>query len=93
LDDFRQLIFSLQSPPGFCSRGDDDRVFAVPRRSHAELGLRDVRDLSTAIRQELEKFFIATDELVDKRLRILGWKGPKAAMKTVAECAKAFEKK
>ncbi len=71
----------------------NDRVFAVPRRSHAEQGLRDVRDLSAAVRQELEKFFIATDELEDKRLNILGWKGPKAAMKTVEECAKAFEKK
>jgi inorganic pyrophosphatase len=71
----------------------NDRVFAVPRRSHAEEGLRDVRDLSAAVRQELEKFFIATDELEDKRLNILGWKGPKAAMKTVEECAKAFAKK
>ena len=23
LDDFRQLVFSLQSPPGFCSSGDE----------------------------------------------------------------------
>jgi inorganic pyrophosphatase len=77
-----------QSSKGKSER--NDRVFAVPKRSHAELGLQDVRDLSTAIRQELEKFFIATDELEDKRLRILGWKGPKAAMKSVHDCAKAF---
>ena len=32
LDDFRQLIFSLQSPPGFCSRGDE--------LEHHELGGR-----------------------------------------------------
>jgi hypothetical protein len=24
-DDFRQLVFSLQSPPGFCRRGDEPR--------------------------------------------------------------------
>ena len=36
-------------------------------------GLRDVRDLSKSIRQELEKFFIATDELEDKKLEIVGW--------------------
>jgi hypothetical protein len=29
------------------------------------------------MREELEKFFIATDELEDKQLKILGWKGPK----------------
>ena len=53
----------------------NDRLFAVPRRSHSEQGLRDVRDLSKAIQQELEKFFIATDELEDKTLEIIGWKG------------------
>jgi inorganic pyrophosphatase len=68
----------------------NDRIFAVPRRSHAELGLRDVRDLSTGMRQELERFFIASDELEDKRLGIIGWKGPNAATKSVKDCAKAF---
>jgi inorganic pyrophosphatase len=37
----------------------NDRLFAVPRRSHSEQGLRDVRELSKPIQQELEKFFIA----------------------------------
>jgi inorganic pyrophosphatase len=55
----------------------NDRLFAVPRRSHAEQGLRDVRDLSRPTQQELEKFFNATDELEDKRLEIIGWKGRK----------------
>src|SRR3984957_17140830 len=32
LDDFRQLVFSLQSPPGFCRRGDE--------LEHHELGSR-----------------------------------------------------
>ena len=62
------------------------------RRSHSEQGLRDVRDLSTPIRQELEKFFIATDELEDKKLKIIGWKGPKIAMKAIKDSAKAFSK-
>src|SRR5580704_10744033 len=44
----------------------NDRLFAVPRRSHSEQGLRDVRNLSKAIRLELAKFFIATDELENK---------------------------
>ena len=45
----------------------NDRLFAVPRRSHSEQAIRDVRDLSKPIQQELEKFFIATDELEDKK--------------------------
>src|SRR5215831_18765677 len=41
----------------------NDRLFAVPLRSHSERALKDVRDLTTPIQEELEKFFIATDEL------------------------------
>ena len=64
-----------------------DRLFAVPRDSHEEKGLKDVRDLSKAVREELQKFFIATDELEAKHLQILGWKGPKAAMKAIRAAA------
>ena len=70
----------------------NDRLFAVPRRSHSEKGLRDVRDLSRSIQQELEKFFIATDELEDKKLEIIGWKGPKMATKAINDSAKTFLK-
>jgi inorganic pyrophosphatase len=70
----------------------NDRLFAVPRRSHSEQGLRDVRDLSKPIQQELEKFFIATDELEAKKLEIIGWNGPKIAMKAIKDSAKSFSK-
>jgi inorganic pyrophosphatase len=69
----------------------NDRLFAVPRRSHSEQALRDVRDLSRPIQQELEKFFIATDELEEKELEILGWKGPKAAIQSIKRAAKLFD--
>jgi inorganic pyrophosphatase len=35
----------------------------------------------------LEKFFIATDELEDKKLKFLGWKGPKVAVRAI--CARS----
>ena len=44
------------------------------------------------MREKLEKSFIATDELEDKQLKILGWRGPKAALKAVKQAAKAFER-
>jgi hypothetical protein len=62
------------------------------RESHSEQAVRDVRDLSKPIQQELEKFFIATDVLEDKKLEIIGWKGPKTAMKAIKYSAKAFAK-
>jgi len=46
-----------------------------------------------AIQEELEKFFIATDELEDKKLDIIGWKGPKVALKAIKDAAKSFAKK
>ena len=70
----------------------NDRLFAVPKRSHSEKALEDVRDLSRPIQEELEKFFIATDELEDKKLKIIGWKGPKAAMRAINDAAKSFAK-
>ena len=72
--------------------GRNDRLFAVPRRSHSEQGLRDVREISKPIREELEKFFIATDELEDKKLDILGWKGPKIVMKAIKNSATSLSK-
>jgi inorganic pyrophosphatase len=70
----------------------NDRLFAVPRDSHAEQKLKDVRDLSKPIREELEKFFKATDELEETTLNILGWKGPKAAVRAIMDSAKSFKK-
>src|SRR6201997_578037 len=51
----------------------NDRVFAVPLRSHSEKSLTDVGELTKPIQEELEKFFIATEELEDKKLKIIGW--------------------
>ena len=45
---------------------------------------------SKPIQQELEKFFIATDEPEDNKLEIVGWKGPKIAMKAIKDSAKSF---
>jgi inorganic pyrophosphatase len=64
----------------------------VPRRSHSERALKDVSDLTKPIREELEKFFIATDELEDKKLNIIDWKGPKAAVQAIKDAAKSFGK-
>jgi inorganic pyrophosphatase len=70
----------------------NDRLFAVPRRSHSEQAIKDVRDISRPVQDELEKFFIATDELEDKKLKMLGWKGPKVALQAIKDGAKSFAK-
>jgi inorganic pyrophosphatase len=67
-------------------------VIAVPRDSHREKSENDARDLPKQIREEIEKFFVATDELENKELKFLGWKGPKAGEKLVDQAARQFKK-
>lgn len=70
----------------------NDRLIAVPRDSHREKSARDAREIPKQIREEIEKFFVATDELEDKELSFLGWKGPKTGKKLVDEAARQFSK-
>ena len=44
------------------------------------------------VRQEIEKFFVATDELEDKQLKFLGWKSPKTGERLIDNAAKVFKK-
>jgi inorganic pyrophosphatase len=69
----------------------NDRLIAVPRDSHREKADKDARDLPKPVRQEIEKFFVATDELESKELKFLGWKGPKAGERLIDVAAKKFK--
>jgi inorganic pyrophosphatase len=70
----------------------NDRLIAVPRDSHREQADKDARDLPKQVREEIEKFFAATDELEAKTLKFLGWKGPKAGERLIDEAAKVFKR-
>jgi len=52
-----------------------------------------VRDLLKETRIELEKFFVATDELEDKTLKFEGWVGPKRALRLVKQRERRFAKR
>jgi len=66
----------------------NDRVFAVPNRSPIETDLKDIRDLPSRAKKELEEFFRATNALEQKSLKFLGWHGPKRAVKTIRHLSK-----
>ena len=51
-----------------------------------------MNDLSKPIQEELEKFFIATDELESKKFKCKGWRGPAQAKKLVKAGAKRHRK-
>jgi inorganic pyrophosphatase len=71
----------------------NDRVIAVPKDSHRERELQGVGDLPPEVKEELEKFFVATDELEAKTLKFLGWQAPAQAKKLVRRCERVFKKK
>lgn len=70
----------------------NDRIIAVPENSHRERELHCLESISPEVRAELEKFFVATDELEAKTLKFLGWKGPAEAKKLIRRSEKAFKK-
>jgi inorganic pyrophosphatase len=70
----------------------NDRIIAVPRHSHREQAEADARELPKQVRSEIEKFFVATDELEKKELKFRGWKGPKTGNRLVDKAAKQFKK-
>src|SRR2546423_3167266 len=70
----------------------NDRLIAVPRDSHREQADKDARELPKQVRAEIEKFFVATDELESKELKFLGWKGPNAGAPLIETAAKEFKK-
>jgi len=85
------MLRTLQKQKGKAIR--NDRIFAVPTKSHRGRDLNDVRDLAPETRTELEKFFVATDELEAKKLSFLGWAGAKEAHRLVKKSAKRFAKR
>ena len=64
-----------------CER--NDRIFLIPEQTDIEFELTDVRKLSKRAKQDLKKFFEATDALENKKLEFLGWGGPAAATRLI----------
>ena len=83
-------LLTVQAEKG--SKERNDRLMAVPINSRPEHSLNSARDLPAETREELEKFFIATDELEDKKLKFEGWVGPEQALRLLKESERRFAK-
>ncbi|HWN48288.1 MAG TPA: inorganic diphosphatase [Xanthobacteraceae bacterium] len=84
-------LLAVQTRKGAKER--NDRIIAVPSHSHLERSLDHARALPSETRDELEKFFVATDELEDKKLKFEGWVGPQHALRLLKESEKRFAKR
>jgi inorganic pyrophosphatase len=71
----------------------NDRIVAVPAKSHRDQKLAHVDELADELKDEFERFFAATNSLKKKKgQRFLGWKGPAEALKIIAHCERQFLK-
>ena len=73
-------------------RNPTRRPLAVPTESHRERELDDVNDLEPETKDELQKFFIATDEIEAKQLSYLDWASAKKARQLIKKSAAKFTK-
>lgn len=68
-------------------RERNDRILAIPVEAARDRHLRTVRDVPARLRRELEQFFFNVTALEHKDIRILGWAGPDAAIRTIIGAA------
>jgi inorganic pyrophosphatase len=69
----------------------NDRLMVVPVKSR-HTDARDVRDLPASLRHQAEEFFTAATAGTGKRLKFLGWRGPRAAMAAIRRAQHAYER-
>jgi inorganic pyrophosphatase len=80
------ILHVIQKKAGKMER--NDRVFVVPDRSPFEGDLKDIRRLPKRAKDELERFFEATNALEDKQLKFGKWGGPAQAIAIIRKLAR-----
>ena len=74
-------------------RTRNDRLIAVAADSRTHRGVRSLDDLSAALVDEIEHFFVSYNEIKGKKFEPLGRFGPERARRLVDESAAAFRRK
>ena len=77
-----------QSERGLTRR--NDRVMVAPSESRRQESLDDLRALSYQMREELERFFLASTIGTDKKLEFLGWRDRNAARFAIEAAARKY---
>jgi inorganic pyrophosphatase len=71
----------------------NDRLIAVAARSRVHEGVRSLDDLSDALLDEIEHFFVSYNEIKGKRFEPMGRVGARAAKRMVDDGAARYAKK
>lgn len=70
----------------------NDRLMVVPCDSAIYDGASDLGDLPQSMRHQAEEFFSAAVTGTAKKLKFLGWRGPRAAWAAIRRTQRAFAK-
>jgi inorganic pyrophosphatase len=71
----------------------NDRLLAVAIHSYQHDDVKSIQDVSSAILDQLEQFFVSYNKLRGKKFKLENRAGPKRAIKIVAKGIQAFHKK
>ena len=80
------VIEGEQSEDGEKKR--NDRLLAVANTSHTHSGIKSVEDFNDSLLREVEKFFVNYNANDGKKFKVLGRKGPDAALKLLKKAQK-----
>jgi inorganic pyrophosphatase len=71
----------------------NDRIMAIPEEDQRQEEVKDARDFSREMQQELEKFFVASVALKKRELEFLGWGGPSEARKLIRKAEASYRER
>ena len=71
----------------------NDRLIAIAADSHTHREVRTLADLSTALVDEIEHFFVSYNQIKGKKFKPLGRFGPVKAARLIEEGAQLFRRK
>jgi inorganic pyrophosphatase len=85
------VIEAKQTEDGKTER--NDRLIAVANSSHEHRDIRSLNDLCKTLVEEIEHFFVWSDDLANKKYKTKAHHGPHRAEKLVRQAAKRYKKK
>jgi inorganic pyrophosphatase len=71
-------------------RKRNDRVIAVPVKASRFDEIRDEKDISKRMREEIQQFFLTVVFFSNKNVQLLGWGGRDEAVALIEDCARRY---
>jgi inorganic pyrophosphatase len=71
-------------------KGQDDKVLCVPHGDPMWSGMRDLEDVPSQLRTEIEHFFAIYKQLEGKEVAVEGWRPREEALRVIEESRERY---